>query len=261
MMPLTVEPIGYFHTSASSPYELPRQAGLLPDNSGWIQLKSNCQFEQALEGLEGFDLIWVIFRFHRHTTWKPKVMPPRGGKKQGVFATRSPHRPNFIGFSCVKLEAIEGLTLFIKGHDLLDGTPILDIKPYLNYADSLTAERQGWLEELASPLKVTFQWSPRAQAQLDYLINNWNYALKMAIEHRLAQSPLPYPNHRVKHIQEDEYELAYRTWRVRYTWNEGVVTVLYLKSGYDQETLNGQKNSRWNDVAIHRALMDFSAAY
>ena len=213
------------------------------------------QFDQALEGLAGFDLIWLLFRFHRAARWKPKVLPPRGGKKQGVFATRSPHRPNFMGFSCVKLEAINGLTLLITGHDLLDGTPILDIKPYLNYADSPTAMRQGWLEGLPAPQQMIFHWSSLVRDQLDYLADVWDCPLQAAIEHRLSQSPLPYPNHRVKHLKDDEYELAYRTWRISYTWKQGILTVHCVKSGYDQETLMGSKTSRWNDVPVHRAFI------
>lgn len=252
----TVDPIGYFHSSAQSPYELPRQAGLLPGNEGVIQLNDVCQFEQALEGLEGFDLIWVVFLFHRSALWKPKVLPPRGRKKQGVFATRSPHRPNFIGMSCVKLESIHGLSLMISGHDLLDGTPILDIKPYLNYADSLVSGRQGWLDDLPPVHKIVFECSSVASAQLDYLSEVWNCPLKGAIEHRLSQSPVPYPNHRVKQINEDEYELAYRTWRVRYTWKLGLLKINSLHTGYDQETLMGQKPSRWDDLPMHQAFVE-----
>lgn len=251
----TFDPIGFFHSTSTLPYELPRQAGLLPGNEGRIQLKEGQQFEQALDGLEGFDLIWVVFRFHRATGWKPKILPPRGGKKQGVFATRSPHRPNFIGVSVVKLQTIEGLDLFVTDHDLLDGTPILDLKPYLNYADAATSTKQGWLETLPFQQEILFQWSAIAQAQVDYLKQMWNCNLKSAVEHRLTQAPVPYPNHRVKHIKDDVFELAYRTWRIHYTWKEGLLTVHHLSSGYDRETLSGNKISRWDDLPIHQAFI------
>lgn len=253
----TVDPIGYFHTSFISPYELPRQPATLAQNEGIIQLKEGYQFEQALEGLEGFDRIWVLFRFHRHNHWKPKVLPPRGGKKQGVFATRSPHRPNFIGLSCVELKAIKGLKLFIVNHDLIDGTPILDLKPYLNYADSFLSKRQGWLDELPPEPVVTFQWSPFAQAQVEYLALNWNCYLQAAIEHRLSQSPLPYANNRIKSLGGGWYQLAYRTWRIYYEWNEGLIKIGYLKSGYDPATLAGEKLSKWDDVPIHQAFIEY----
>lgn len=251
---LTIEPIGFFHSFSSALYDVPRQASLQSGNEGIIRLKSGCQFEQALEGLNGFDLIWILFRFHRHNHWKPKVLPPRGEKKQGVFATRSPHRPNFIGLSCVQLKSIQGLELFITNHDLIDGTPILDIKPYLNYADSFVSEHQGWLDELPPNPTVIIEWSSFAQDQIVYLAQTWNCILKEVIEHRIIQSPLPYANNRVKKIEKDKYELAYRTWRIYYQYKEGIATINYVKSGYDEATLKGEKQSKWEDVAIHVAF-------
>lgn len=178
-----------------------------------------------------------------------------------MFATRSPHRPNFIGLSCVKLQAIKGLTLHIAKHDLLDGTPILDLKPYLNYADSFTSSHQGWVDQLSPIPDLAIEWSGVAQTQIDYLTEAWNCPLRSAIEHRLAQSPFPYPNHRVKELKEGEYELAYKTWRIIYTVQEGIIpnrvryiTIHHLKSGYDSETLMGNKPSRWDDVPIHQAF-------
>lgn len=253
----TIDPIGYFHSSSVALYDVPRQPSLQTGNQGLIRLKAGCQFEQALEGLEGFDRIWILFRFHRHNHWKPKVLPPRGGKKQGVFATRSPHRPNFIGLSCVELQEIKGLELLIINHDLIDGTPILDIKPYLNYADSFVSQHQGWVDELASNPIMTIQWSPLAMDQIDYLEKNWNCSLHHAIEHRLLQSPFPYASNRVKQIQENQYELAYRTWRVYYQYAEGFIIISHLKSGYDSQTLRGEKLSKWDDVPIHQAFVNY----
>ncbi len=253
-MMFKVEPIGYFQSSSKALYDVPYQPSLYVKNEGIIQLNSGLQFEQALEGVKDFDLIWVLFRFHRHVHWKPKVLPPRGGKKRGVFSTRSPHRPNFIGLSCVQLQSIQGLKLFIVNHDLIDGTPILDLKPYLNYADSFVSQRQGWLENIAPNPTVTIQWLPLARKQIDYLLN-LECHLQQVIEHRLVQSPLPYANNRVRHIQEEWYELAYRTWRVYYQWKNGVIDISHLKSGYDSATLRGEKSSKWADLSIHQAFV------
>jgi tRNA-Thr(GGU) m(6)t(6)A37 methyltransferase TsaA len=100
-------------------------------------LERNRNFEQALKDLEGFERIWVIYLFHLNDSWKPMVTPPRNkGKKVGVFASRSPHRPNGIGLSCVTLNRIEGLNIYISNSDILDGSPVLDIKPYLPWSDS-----------------------------------------------------------------------------------------------------------------------------
>lgn len=104
--------------------------------------------EQVIQDLRGFERLWLIFAFHLSEGWKNMVKPPRGGPKRGVLATRSPHRPNGIGLSAVELVAIEGRTLQLRGVDLLDGTPILDIKPYVPYADAFPNARAGWIDEL-----------------------------------------------------------------------------------------------------------------
>lgn len=108
--------------------------------------------EQVLQDLSGFQRIWLIFSFHASQGWKNTVKPPRGGPKRGVLATRSPHRPNAIGLSAVELIQIEGRTLHLRGVDLLDGTPVLDIKPYVPYADAFPDAKAGWIDELDAVL-------------------------------------------------------------------------------------------------------------
>jgi len=102
----------------------------------------------AFRDLVGFDRIWLLFAFHRSEGWNPEVKPPRGGRKRGVLATRSPHRPNAIGLSAVQLLAVEERSLRVRGVDLLDGTPILDIKPYVPYADAFPESRAGWIDAI-----------------------------------------------------------------------------------------------------------------
>jgi tRNA-Thr(GGU) m(6)t(6)A37 methyltransferase TsaA len=102
----------------------------------------------AWRDLVGFDRIWLLFVFDRSQGWTPLVRPPRGGGKRGVLATRSPHRPNAIGLSAVELLAVEEGALRVRGLDLLNGTPILDIKPYVPYADAFASSSAGWIDEL-----------------------------------------------------------------------------------------------------------------
>jgi len=102
----------------------------------------------AFRDLAGFERIWLVFVFHRSEGWKAEVRPPRGGGKRSVLATRSPHRPNAIGLSAVELVAVEEHSLRVRGMDLLDGTPILDIKPYVPYADAFPDSRAGWIDEI-----------------------------------------------------------------------------------------------------------------
>ncbi|MEZ5461859.1 tRNA (N6-threonylcarbamoyladenosine(37)-N6)-methyltransferase TrmO [Dokdonella sp.] len=102
----------------------------------------------AYRDLEGFERIWLLFAFHRSEGWTAEVRPPRGGGKRSVLATRSPHRPNAIGLSAVRLLAVETGILRVSGIDLLDGTPIIDIKPYVPYADAFPASQAGWIDAI-----------------------------------------------------------------------------------------------------------------
>jgi tRNA-Thr(GGU) m(6)t(6)A37 methyltransferase TsaA len=254
----TFDPIGYFRTKETEKYSLPRQGAVGEENEGVIHLNPRCQFEQALEGLEEFDRLWIVFRFHLHSHWKPKVLPPRGGKKRGVFATRSPHRPNGIGLSCVELKGVHQLQIHIANHDLIDGTPILDIKPYLNYADSFVSRKQGWVGELPPDQSFSIHWSPRAAGQLAYLAETWGCDLKSGVEMRLQTNPHPSPNNRIKCLEGDHYCLAYQTWRIFFQLQDQEVSVLHLTSGYDEETLEGKKESRWDDVPLHQTYMQWN---
>jgi tRNA-Thr(GGU) m(6)t(6)A37 methyltransferase TsaA len=103
---------------------------------------------EAYRDLAGFERIWLIFAFNRSQGWKTEVRPPRGGGKRSVLATRSPHRPNAIGLSAVELLSVEAGALRVRGIDLLDGTPILDIKPYVPYADAFPGSAAGWIDAL-----------------------------------------------------------------------------------------------------------------
>src|SRR5271170_2121934 len=129
------EPIGVVRCPLVERAAAPRQSGLRASVSGCIELHAGHGYEHALEGLEAWERAWILFVFHLNVEegrgWKPKVLPPRSDRKRGVFATRSPHRPNPIGLSAVTIERIEGLVVHVGGLDLLDGTPVLDLKPYV----------------------------------------------------------------------------------------------------------------------------------
>ncbi len=247
---ITCEPIGYFVGGQSEKYMAPRQAELGQQN-GLIVLNPGCNYEQALEDLDGFDRIWIVYWFHRNESWKPKVTTPRAGPKRGVFATRSPHRPNPIGLSCVQLLGIEGRKIYIGKNDLLDGTPILDIKPYLVYADAFPLSRQGWIE---AGNEYQLQWSPLALEQAKFIEIHTNIPLIDTVALRLRDNPFPFKNHRIRKV-DNGYELAIKTWRVHYTIKETVVEIHTISTGYDQETLEGRKTSRWSDVPIHQQYL------
>ena len=147
-----MQPIAYIETCFPSKFGIPRQAGIV-DTPGRIIFDPPYRVREAVRGLEGFDYIWIIWQFSQagRDDWSPTVRPPRlgGNERMGVFATRSPFRPNPIGLSSVRLVKVEmneqlGPVLHVSGADLMDGTPIYDIKPYLPYADSHPDARSGF---------------------------------------------------------------------------------------------------------------------
>ena len=158
--------IARIHTDFSSKFGIPRQSGLIDALKGRIVFEPEFRDVTALRGLEGYSHLWLIWQFSESVMerWSPTVKPPLlgGNARMGVFATRSPFRPNPLGLSCVKLEGIdtggpEGPVLRVAGADLLDGTPIYDIKPYLPYADCHPEASGGFTEGLApAPLEVDF---------------------------------------------------------------------------------------------------------
>lgn len=159
------EPIGHLATCFKEKFGIPRQPGLVSQAEGLLKLNDDPFLKTAIRELEGFSHLWLIFVFHQHDAknWKPSIRPPRlgGARKVGVLASRSPHRPNPIGLSAVKIleilpDAKGGPEIRVAGVDILDETPVLDIKPYLPYADSITDASSGWAEEPIARHEVVF---------------------------------------------------------------------------------------------------------
>jgi tRNA-Thr(GGU) m(6)t(6)A37 methyltransferase TsaA len=250
---MTLQPIGIFQSDSTHPYEARRQATALGTSSGGqIVLRPNQGFEQALEDLEGFERIWIIYQFHQNPDWKPKVMPPRGPRiKRGVFATRAPHRPNPIGLSCVRLVKVSGLTVFVEGNDLLDGTPILDIKPYLPYADAFPEAKVGWLENVEDD-RWQVEFSELAMRQIRWLEDKGLSQLLGFLRGQLEFDPLDHKRKRVE-VFGDGYHLAYRTWRADFKVDflERQIQVNGISSGYSVSDLIDVNNPH-QDKDLHR---------
>ena len=162
-----MEPVARIRSDFPTKFGIPRQSGLVKDLTDTVVFEPKYRDPEALRGIEGFSHLWLIWEFSaaRRGDWSPTVRPPRlgGNTRMGVFATRSPFRPNSIGLSCVKLEGVEqlpglGTVLRVSGADLMDGTPIFDVKPYVPYADchpeaseGFTAPGQDYLLEVDIP--------------------------------------------------------------------------------------------------------------
>ena len=164
---MVIQPIAYIHTEFSEKFGIPRQSGLAEGLKGRIVFEKQFRDPEALRGLDGFSHLWLIWEFSANRggrQWQPTVRPPRlgGNQHMGVFATRSPFRPNPLGLSCVELESVDwdssdGPALIVRGADLMDGTPVYDIKPYIKYADSRPEAVCGYVDRLEErSLKVVF---------------------------------------------------------------------------------------------------------
>ncbi|GDY13765.1 hypothetical protein LBMAG53_26430 [Planctomycetota bacterium] len=143
------KPIGVVRSPFVMREDAPRQGTVGEAATADIVLRPG--LHNALRDIEGFSRIWVIAWFHHSRGWRPHVVPPRDTVKRGLFATRSPDRPNPIGLTCVELVAVYGCVVTVRGHDLLDGTPVLDLKPYLPAYDSFPGAAAGWVDQLIDP--------------------------------------------------------------------------------------------------------------
>ncbi len=255
---VTFRPIGIFHCDTRYSYDAARQ-GALADNRGEVRLEPGCRYEEALRDLAGFSHVWLIFVFNQNSDWKPLVQPPRGERRVGVFACRAPYRPNPIGLSLVELEAVEGLTLRVRGHDLLDGTPILDIKPYLPYADTAEPVRTGWLEAVtAAEALWRVSFAEQAQTKIAWLEAHGVTGLEAFISRELERVPTDGRRKRVRSDGADGWVLAYRTWRIGFAADEAsrTVRVREVWSGYSDAEIAPGAPDRYGDLDLHRAFRE-----
>lgn len=253
MKTFEISPIGTLHCPQYYRYQQPRQ-GSYATNYGQIVLEKGHNFEQALQDLDKFSHIWVVYLFHLNQTWRPLVNPPVNpdGKKKGLFATRSPHRPNRIGMSCVKLKSVDktNLTVEIENFDLLDKTPIVDIKPYIVSADSHPEASLGWLPSELDYWQITYV--EKAQKQMKWVFDQTGFDLNEFCEIQLSLDPI---NGQRKRVQQDgqSWRLAFRTWRILFTLDEEKrsISVDEVVSGYSSEELLEAQDT-YKDKEIHR---------
>ena len=249
LQPLILQPIGIIRTPFTDRVDAPRQ----PDHAGTgapgkIILEPGKNFEQALDDLDGFEKIWLIYQFDRNTNWKPKVLPPRADRtKRGVFATRSPHRPNPLGLSLVTLLDIDGRNIFVDGVDILDKTPIFDIKPYLPYAEAFPNAKAGWLDETIgveeAKEQLLFTLSDEASEQFEWLKKNYGIDLRPVAEKILKYDPFPHPSRRIFKEKDGEYMMAIKSWRINYRIEGNAIVIVKVRSGYTTEALQSENGA------------------
>lgn len=228
-MDYTMKVIARIHSDFPEKFGIPRQSGLVPALRAKIVFEPEYRNPDALRGIEGFSHLWLIWQFSAavRDTWSPTVRPPRlgGNERVGVFATRSPFRPNAIGLSCVKLEGVRhedglGDVLIVSGADLMDGTPIYDIKPYLPYADCKPEASGGFAPQRGKTLAVDFPAELLSRVPEDK---------RDALTGVLAQDPRP-------HYQSDPqriYGMAFAGLEVRFRVADGAVYVVEVTEERD----------------------------
>lgn len=220
---MELQPIAHFRSPFTSKFGIPKQSGLVEELRGEIVFEPAFRNADYLRGIEEFDYLWLIWEFsaNPHKAVSPVVRPPvlGGNERVGVFATRSPFRPNPLGLSSVKIESVEwesarGPIIHVLGADLMDGTPIFDIKPYIVYADSHADARSGFVDKR--------QW-PKLQVVLpDELHDVFSEEQLKALRHTLELDPRP-------HYQNDPqkvYGMPFEGRDIHFRVNDGVLTVL-----------------------------------
>lgn len=223
-----MQPIGLIKTCFTEKFGVPRQSLMIQQATGVLKLNPDPKYRDALNHLEGFSHVWIIFQFHQHANkeWTPTIQPPRVGapRRVGVFASRSPHRPNGIGMSAVKLEKIDldapgGIEIHLSGVDILDGTPVLDIKPYLPFADSIPEATAGWATGEIPRYSVEF--SPESSAAIDEYSKTCHPRLKELVTEMLEWDPRPLSQRQSMPIEDPANEgkrFAFRIFNFDVQW-------------------------------------------
>ena len=225
---MDITPVAHVRSDFGSKFGIPRQSGIVPELVSYVVFEEGFRSPEALRGLEGFDYIWLIWEFsaNRREGWSPTVRPPRlgGNKRVGVFASRSPFRPNPVGLSCVRLEKIEeneelGPVLHIAGADLMDGTPVFDIKPYLPYVDSHPEAQEGFTgmtRRHRLEVEIPEQWLAMVPEEK-----------REALTGILANDPRPSYQHDPARV----YGFSYAGLEVRFTVADGRASVCEICPG------------------------------
>jgi tRNA-Thr(GGU) m(6)t(6)A37 methyltransferase TsaA len=256
---LTLTPIGLVHSPWQDKRSAPRQPAAARGVAGRIELTAGASFADALADLAGWSHIWVLFWFHLNRGWRPKVLPPRSQQKRGVFSTRSPYRPNPIGMSVLRLERIEGTTLYVRDLDILDQTPVLDIKPYVAYTDAIPGAGDGWLEDdVAVDSGPTYEVElvERAPEQLAFLKPLAACDIESLARSVLRAGPAPHAYRRIR-AYGDHSVLAVKDFRLRFRVAGNLIQVFDVQSGYRARVLDDPRSvaTEATPLDVHRAFV------
>ena len=260
---LTLTPIGYVRTGKRVKFEARHQPEESAAEQHVLELVPGGGYEEGLRDLAGFSRVWLIWWFHKNSTWRPMVLPPRGpAVRRGVFATRSPHRPNPLGITPVQLLAVEKGRLILGPCDLVDGTPVFDIKPYLPAYDAFPDESAGWTGEvdtaLMEPPQFTLVWSPLAVEQGEWLAGQWQIDFRPRLTELLGRDPTPHRTRRIRKRADGKLRIGCGGWLAEFAVIDREVIITSLRPGYPARLL---RKIVGNEIPDHAAQMAFLARW
>lgn len=258
---LALRPIGVIRTTMRTKFDSPHQPKNADTNRSVIELFPGNGFDVALRDLDKFDRIWLVWWFHRNTTWRPLVLPPRGDAvRRGVFATRSPHRPNPIGLTAVPLISVSKLSITVGNTDLVDGTPILDIKPYIPNVDAFPDASFGWItgveEQLLQPTRYTVTYAPLASTQIQWLKEHWGVSFIDRVNEVLQRDPTIHRTRRIRKWRDDYLQMGCGAWRIVFSVNDTNVEVRKVVPGYPDSLLFDEANDAIPDQQAQIAFKE-----
>lgn len=241
---LSLRPIGHIRSGKHVKFAARHQPDEREAEENFLELLPDARLALATADLAGFDRVWLLWWFHRNTGWRPQVIPPRGPqKRRGVFATRSPHRPNALGLTPVRLLGVEpgGRLLRLGPCDLVEGTPVFDIKPYVPAYDSFPGSRAGWIDEVdaaeRSAPRFAVELAPRAVEQAEWLRETWGVDFLPRVRELLGRDPSPHRTRRIRRVPAEHgggAQIGCGAWRAMFVVDEtaGRVVVTGLGPGY-----------------------------
>ena len=253
----SVKSIGIFRSAACLKFITPSQPERHSSERNYIEIFS--PYVRGLTDLGGFTHIWIVSWFHKSSNWRPMILPPRGAaQRRGVFSTRSPHRPNPIGITALRLYEIKTNVLVVGASDLIEGTPILDIKPYLSYADSFPESSLGWIEGVEAAMKerpsYNLSYSSLAVEQLEWLNDVHQINFMVRASKILERDPTPHRTRRIFKYNDNLLRISCGPWRVIYSLTDSEICINTIVAAYPPKVFERESYAK---IADRKAQFEF----
>ncbi len=261
---LSLRPIGFIRSAQRLKFDARHQPLETEAESHILEMVPGRDLELALQDLAGFSRVWLVWWFHRNANWRPLVLPPQGPAiRRGVFATRSPYRPNPLGLTPVQLLKVERRRLLLGPCDLVDGTPVFDIKPYIPAYDAFPEAAAGWWDAVqttaAIPPAFQVRLSETAQRQIRWLRSEWGVDFSERMVEMLGRDPTPHRTRRIRHTRTGRWEIGCGAWRGIFEVTGSEVTVTSVEPGYPRRSLDDMGPAVVPDREAQLAFLEWTS--